>query len=679
MITKHLLPKKYHATMVALLYLAGTNLLGAENSYGNAPFLDFGAGIYEQSIIKSSEQQATVIIDEDFSGLTAGTEDNPDPTSLLDEKGWLIDKTKFKPWDYDNYSNWGGDKLFSAGGCLAVYNGGFFNTPVGDYSGVLKLSCRVRMAKGQQDLEEKDRYIYILLMRKRALIDFKRINIKLTEQWQDITFEADNGWWNDCTIQVSTNSRLSFLVDDLRIVHTINNIEPPKSQPALKLWDTGFKATWLPTTTAEQYLLSVYSKEPNPDNDNLSEDFENIKTDAQDKSLVEWNTPNYPQGWEFSLTQKIGWPERELYNKETDPDYVIEGQQAICFDKDGDYIVTPQLRFPIRGLHFWVRVDDRLQPKDVHSVSRLYIDIYTQKSGWMPWKFFLLEDLRKNGATDVDFTTHLNDYPNVLRFRLRLVKDNSSELDDKCLLALDRFVLDAPGTPIKKFALKDVVVNKPTKDDELVQGRIAYDVNHLDPNTDYFYSVKAKNQIHTSKESDEVEVFDVSDPIALEATAVTDEGYTATWKCNNKVDYFKVMQYLKFVAGEDMPNYVVLEENFDKIKNEGTPENPVDVVGNSTTVLIDDFTQIPGWTASSYALANGMFGGAPAQKPHDIGGMLVTPTMDLSHNGGSFKIKIKVWAKAGDLVNVIGVNPQLTMLNILREVCSFLCVFCEHL
>ena len=73
----------------------------------------------------------TVLINEDFSGLTAGTEDNPDATMLVDDMGDFINPSALKPYDSGlSYKKWGGIGLYSAGGCIAIKDGWFYT---GDY------------------------------------------------------------------------------------------------------------------------------------------------------------------------------------------------------------------------------------------------------------------------------------------------------------------------------------------------------------------------------------------------------------------------------------------------------------------------------------------------------------------------------------------------------------------
>ena len=85
----------------------------------------------------------TVLINEDFSGLTAGTEDNPDATMLVDDMGDFINPSALKPYDSGlSYKKWGGIGLYSAGGCIAIKDGWFLNTPAGDMSGDVTITFR---------------------------------------------------------------------------------------------------------------------------------------------------------------------------------------------------------------------------------------------------------------------------------------------------------------------------------------------------------------------------------------------------------------------------------------------------------------------------------------------------------------------------------------------------------
>lgn len=171
---------------------------------------------------QAQEEQWVTIVDEDFSGLTKGTEELPDTESLLDPKTGDVTEAnlnKFKSYntgdDTEYARTWGGAQLFEAGGCIAAVNGGFLCTPTGDYSGNLKFTCRMKAIKGQ-NLEAIGSTVDLILMRGTVLTDFKRTTCTLTDEWQTFTFEANNGWPRDCLVQFFAPGNLSYLIDDIK-------------------------------------------------------------------------------------------------------------------------------------------------------------------------------------------------------------------------------------------------------------------------------------------------------------------------------------------------------------------------------------------------------------------------------------------------------------------------------
>ena len=134
----------------------------------------------------------TVLINEDFSGLTAGTEDNPDATMLVDDMGDFINPSALKSYDSSlSYKKWGGIGLYSAGGCIAIKDGWFLNTPAGDMSGDVTITFRARLAKGQDDTGRNA--LDLIFLSRKGLVDFGRKTYSLTEEWQSFSFSSDRG------------------------------------------------------------------------------------------------------------------------------------------------------------------------------------------------------------------------------------------------------------------------------------------------------------------------------------------------------------------------------------------------------------------------------------------------------------------------------------------------------
>ena len=635
--------KKMTMALLAL-FAAGTLTCGAQQvRRGPAPKQLITCAASANKMYGDQVGQKVLLVDEDFSGLIKGTEEEFDPELICDDMGWILDGL-LKPYDKSCTKPWGGMGLYSAGGTIAVSNG-FLNTPTGDYSGTLKMTCRVRIPKGQVITdwygdEMENPPLDIVLLRRSALVDYKRITVNLTEEWQEITFEADNGWFNDCMIQFFTPYNFTFLVDDVRIEHEITSIETPHAKPATTLADNLFRANWDGTSSADEYLLSVYTKKENPDVNEVKGDFETIN--SKDGKMIDETNPGYPEGWEIGVTQN--GDERHIF---TEPGMFSSGKQSLCLDASGDYIMTPASEYPITGGQYWINIDDSQMADGDQSNSVLTMQIY-DGSQWLDLFYLSVEAARQypEGVV-VDCAEYIPLVKQVYQMRMVLNKD----ADDKCLVAIDDFNYSAPGFPIKEYFFEDKVI--PLADS------CSYEVTVPDPNAEYFYYVKARNEVFTSEASDEIEVFDVHEPVALPATNVTDHSYVANWECGPKSDFFTVKQYLGHKADEDVNDFVVLEEDFSKVVSTGTPESPEAGQMNEGFVSIDQYTKIPGWTASSYVFADGMLGGTSADYPY-MPGAINLPTMDLSHNNGECKVTIRAYAEAGDWL-IIGGNSQVTV------------------
>ena len=592
--------------------------------------------------MKTSPSASILLVDEDFSGLTLGTEDKPDTTPLEDDLGWV--NSGMKPYDTSCTKPWGGMGLTSAGGTIAVTDG-FLNTPTGDYSGTLKMTCRIRLPKGtvvtdwSGDVLEQVP-LDIILLRRSVFQDFKRVTINLTEEWQDITFEADNGWFSDTMIQFFTPYNMTFLVDDVKIEHVITSIEYPHATDATTISDNTFIANWDGTATAEEYLLSVYTKEVNPNSDVEEGDFETINT--IDGKKIDQNNPGYPEGWDISVTE-FG-DERHMF---TETGMYNSGKQSVCLDFDGDYIQTRLAKDPIKELHFWINVDDSNMSPDEQTKATLAIQVNNGTS-WFDLFYLSVEAARQlNQGTMVDGTEYLAMVDKVMQVRIVY---NSDEYDG-CLVAIDDFGFTAPGQFINNYLFQDKAL--PASDG------CSYKVTVPNPDVDYYYYLKARNSMFTSDVSNEIEVFDVHEPIAMPATNITDNSYVANWQCGPKSDFFTINQYLRYAANEDIAEYVVLEEDFSKVVSTATPNAPE--VGQQVEeyVSLNNYTTIPGWKAGSYAIANGMLGGYDASYPYKIGSVML-PQMDLSNNGGVCNVTIRAYAQAGDWI-IVGGNSQVTV------------------
>lgn len=604
----------------------------------------------QANMLKAADdaKHKVVVIDEDFSGFTDGTEDNPSTATILDDMDNFVNKSALKPYSEAlSYKEWGGHGLFSAGGCLAIANGMFLNTPAGDMSGEVTLTFRARLSKagGSTTLNA----LKLMFISRSSLLDYEVKFYSLTDEWQTFTYTSTLGDFEHSGFQfLSMYDSNIILVDDIRLEQTRTSIPAPKVHEAENMTDTSFKAVWNKSIEADHYLLSVFTKNESNELMTVSEGFDNIKAD--DKGNIDATSPNYPEGWEFA------WKDDDLSNHIAKGEGAGTGnKQAVRLIDTGDAITTPYCPEGIKSLKFWVKAEaNDGQPKyssilftvnfgkGVYTVDN-YIDIPT-----------MFAPAKRDGYY-FDLTETLSAFDKIYSVKIEYIREE----DDKTTILFDDFSYTTNKPTTYNYVLKDEKVEQQDNED----GTVGFEVNGLDPDTDYTYSVKSVNSDFTSAASDEQEVYAVSIPTALPATNITANSYTANWTSHKKVDFYRVDQLQQTVIDKDTKDYVMLDEDFSKVTSSFTEADLLDGFyeeGERTSgyMPLDDITHIAGWKASSTVRVNGWLGGNEAkQGSGTIAGAIVTPTIDLSHNEGACNISLRVWGSEGDWLIIQGSNP----------------------
>lgn len=604
----------------------------------------------QANMLKAADdaKHKVVVIDEDFSGFTDGTEDNPSTATILDDMDNFVNKSALKPYSEAlSYKEWGGHGLFSAGGCLAIANGMFLNTPAGDMSGEVTLTFRARLSKagGSTTLNA----LKLMFISRSSLLDYEVKFYSLTDEWQTFTYTSTLGDFEHSGFQfLSMYDSNIVLVDDIRLEQTRTSIPAPKVQEAENMTDTSFKAVWNKSIEADHYLLSVFTKNESNELMTVSEGFDNIKAD--DKGNIDATSPNYPEGWEFA------WKDDDLSNHIAKGEGAgTDNKQAVRLIDTGDAITTPYCSEGIKSLKFWVKAEaNDGQPKyssilftvnfgkGVYTVDN-YIDIPT-----------MFAPAKRDGYY-FDLTETLSAFDKIYSVKIEYIREE----DDKTTILFDDFSYTTNKPTTYNYVLKDQKVEQQDNED----GTVGFEVNGLDPDTDYTYSVKSVNSDFTSVASDEQEVYAVSIPTALPATNITANSYTANWTSHKKVDFYRVDQLQQTVIDKDTKDYVMLDEDFSKVTSSLTEADLLkgsydEGERTSGYMPLDDITKIAGWKASSTVRVNGWLGGNEAkQGSGTIAGAIVTPTIDLSHNEGACNISLRVWGSEGDWLIIQGSNP----------------------
>ncbi len=604
----------------------------------------------QANMLKAADdaKHKVVVIDEDFSGFTDGTEDKPSTATILDDMDNFVNKSALKPYSEAlSYKQWGGAGIFSAGGCLAIANGMFLNTPAGDMSGEVTLTFRARLSKagGSTTLNA----LKLMFISRSSILDYEVKYYNLTDEWQTFTYTSTLGDFEHSGFQFySMYASNIILVDDIRLEQTRTSIPAPKVHEAENMTDTSFKAVWNKSIEADHYLLSVFTKNESNELMTVSEGFDNIKAD--DKGNIDAASPNYPEGWEFA------WKDDDLSNHIAKGEGAgTDNQQAVRLIDTGDAITTPYCPEGIKSLKFWVKAEaNDGQPK----FSSIMFTVNFGKGVYTVDNYINIPDMftpeHRNGYY-FDLTETLSAFDKIYSVKIEYIREE----DDKTTILFDDFSYTTNKPTTYNYVLKDQKVEQQDNED----GTVGFEVNGLDPDTDYTYSVKSVNSDFTSVASDEQEVYAVSIPTALPATNITANSYTANWTSHKKVDFYRVDQLQQTVIDKDTKDYVMLDEDFSKVTSSLTEADLLkgsydEGERTSGYMPLDDITKIAGWKASSTVRVNGWLGGNEAkQGSGTIAGAIVTPTIDLSHNEGACNISLRVWGSEGDWLIIQGSNP----------------------
>lgn len=168
--------------------------------------------------------------------------------------------------------------------------------------------------------------------------------------------------------------------------------------------------------------------------------------------------------------------------------------------------------------------------------------------------------------------------------------------------------------------------------------------------TDYYYTVRSVSPLYTSEEAEprkvHVPLTSLETPAVLEARDITAESFTARWEPTFRAMGYIVNLRRSHVAVSD-EDFTVLREDFDNCKGyEGYPDWAVPFYGN-----LDDYTNMPGWQAPNGPVTlDGMFGLDNSWKKYEEIS-LTSPSLDLSADGGRFRVVLKVKGTAGQTLN----------------------------
>lgn len=565
---------------------------------------------------------SVVVLEEDFSLCTAGTPEKPDTLNIAPGTNYVYEVDPA----YTQQPHWSGYYVFQAGGCVAISEydyygymyGGHISTPEAELYGEATISFRARRAGTTPNAGKLD-----LSLCDNTSGRLESVEFDLTTEWQDFTWTSDKGTFNNKNIFQFCTVDGTILIDDIKVLR-VRNCTPgvvanlPKNNSA-----TEFVANWQRSQVAEidGYLFSVWRKEmPKEEvSGSLSYDFEsiNMKSDGQ---MIDADNPGYPEGWTIDVSSQGS---KDMCT--TTGDYK-SGKQSIHFDAEGDYVLTPETPAPIHKISFWVKPSSMAEEE--YNYSMVGVQVKNMDGEWEAIANLPNYWMEKKGGYLSFEGDELGHYIN----QIKLVCVGSYGIT----FAIDDITLEYKTQPMPKALITDTLLT----DTFCV-------VSGIDPSMEHYYNVKVKEGDMISDPSEDIWVDGIKGvtPVALPATDITENSFTANWEKNYNAGSYKLSILQTTTTKVDNEEVVILEEDFSGI-TDGTFDNPGfswDLVHN----LSENGQSEHDWLLTYPRWVVGMAGSQGPNYYSGKAGLVVGPEMKFGNN--AVKVSFKAYNKvAGD-------------------------------
>ena len=561
--------------------------------------------IAHATTVKAPEASLQTLVDEDFSRMSAGTEDTPDATYIADRQTGTI------PSKYTLTPGWSGACIYQAGGACAIRKGlfsngmggaveetGFLRTPQGAYSGDLTLTFRARLLGSEKVSDKMD----VAILSESGRLETQYVDVK--PEWSSYTLNFRKGDFSGCIMQF-TMATEEVLIDDIKVATRQTKIPAPVATGITDYVPGGFTAHWQGTDQADSYVVTVYEKKVAEAI--TIEDFEGLNV-IDGTNMLNTSDPGFTEGWQVAFGT--------VRNADHVSPLGYEGSTGMVFRNTGEGFVTPVFERPIRDFSFYAA-----HPSGEECLSTLVVSVLVDGQ-WGALGNYDVERISDEGEI-INLSSNFPDGVQAVQVYFR--KNDQYDAGKDVSVVFDHICIMTEPEAVKVRS-------------NLETPEYSYAVSGLDPEKDYSFTVRAKNSSFESDESNEMTAAGLPAPELLDASGLTVDGYTANWASTPKAEGYAVSNYSVYTVGQASETVNVLYENFDKV-TVGTLESPVGLYNVVNPRSLDDYTINPGWMGIANYLVKGMLG---SRAYMNITGCIQTPSMDLSGNGGKFRVTVTV-------------------------------------
>lgn len=567
-------------------------------------------------------------IREDFSGFDKGTEDEPDSETLASSyfKGG---KTIEIDDDLMQSPGWTGSDCYMAGGTCALVSptfeqAGYLNTPLGDYSGHVKVKCRMKAICTVEDDEwslEHDANVMVVMAsggydypQVAEIADLKVVSDagRNAERYVQLSLDRADGWkevefsFNNNSSQADSYLQFSVIggiaLDDIEIDVDGSYLPYPSVGDIGDFTLDSFTINWHPIRFVDEFEVNVTEFAYNGGDDIVyTHDFENGEIPA-------WLTVAEEES-SYDVAPNVG----------------VDGSKGLKM-YSGASVSVVSIDSRMKNGSFWLG-GSRLDDTSVLADARFYVDAF-DGCEWTNLITFYRDELNLEGSIDFNewfaYTGGFEDRYFTLRFRVE-------GLPEGIYVVIDDLSLNMGAGGVVTDILSDASCSANS-----------CRIEGIDAGRDYFYSITSVkgDERHTSPMHT---VIGVPAPAAYEATEIDRRGsYVASWSECPRATNFEVHNFGVTDVKNDHDDYLIIDEDFDECV-QGTRENPSPLYNDRSD--LDDYTVMPGWEGENNICAEGMLGCSNSE----YGSYIVTPYLNLDHDD-SYQLYIKAFGTPGDVL-----------------------------
>ena len=603
---------------------------------------------YSASPLKTQQKaqgvMEAVLVNEDFSAMTSGTVEKPDTTKMLasayegySDNGIYIDNSLTKD------GTWFGNMVYSAGGALALktYNPqsqAYVCTPIGDYSGDLTITLRVKAnpalvktEKGYSKLTGSSIGIQVgyggYATENLAKTDnekgYYEARIYEKDGWQEVTYTCKNySANNDGYVCFYTEG--SIVIDDVKIKAGSSFLAQPVLEGITDYKKDSFSIAWQPTRKAFNYYVDLYTRK--------------YLSDKDTTFVADFNDGKLADGFESSSSE---------YSDEG-----TDGTKALVM-KNGDSFIAPTNGNDYKTSHFSLKViDPSVDPSDPYAQYYVNGSILVDLKNADGWKN-IGEYYAMAFWNESDIVKLEEEYSKFAKGGFTQLRLRVSDLNKGAYVILDD--VDITANPAFEYKIVGAEFSEDLDNNYCLTGDTdgtSYTFTNLDPNTEYWYGVRA-HYVSQFSERQFVHALGVAAPDSKEATAIDSRGsFTANWDAAPKATGYTANCYGVKTVEAATEDYPVLEEDFGNIDASVTSAtNIADAtpVNNEETSSLDAYTKFPGWTGDYNTLVQGMLG---VEGDYNYTyGHIYTPELDLTH-ADKCNLTLKLYGDANDNIGI---------------------------